>query len=357
MNNENSNPVPLSLSDVDSILAYVPHALGFTPRNSAVFLLLDGNALEATLRVGLPRNGNNDVWVADVLSLLKRVTLTKIATVVYGMQGASSSTAPHSEMVSLLAEALSTNAIDMDQAWCVSDRIWDYMNESWSPLDLDALKFHPVSVNMVTRGSAPADTAELTFTAEPWATAESVRAIAENITCEAHEYFEAWKEVLDSSDPVTLLHEDDTLSATLLASMNLRLVRDFLPVLASFGTKRFDKAFAKIIETAEAPSYMADLLLGHSTENLSWEQIDRLEVVLHNLLGVALGTPKYAFKTLLAWIQWAKGRGSVAMALLEEVVAENEYSLAELLMELLSHGNMPSWATDPARAWRAQVSY
>lgn len=352
MSHENSEREPLSLSNVESILAYIPHALGFTPTESAVLLLINDNRLEATLRVDLPpASGQATKWATQVASLVSRVKANSVSAVIYTRKN-NSEVLPHERTIEALREVLPTYAIDLKDAWCASDRLWSYADKNWKELDLDALKVHDVNIQMIATGSAPLENAKSIFAVDPWANAEGIRAMAEEVTGTPVAFLNGWKSVLASSAPVVALQEDDALTAFLLASMNSKLVRDLLPLLACFGDETVDELLMEYLATGEAPELMADLISGKSDRAIMWKRVDQLERILHNLLGVAKAEPEYAFKTLLAWIQWAKGRGSLSLNLLSEVLAETDYTLAGLLRQLMSHGIMPSWALSPERAWR-----
>ncbi|CEA07868.1 hypothetical protein BN1051_01194 [Arthrobacter saudimassiliensis] len=68
--------------------------------------------------------------------------------------------------------------------------------------------------------------------------------------------------------------------------------------------------------------------------------------------GSLVSAAEPAVPTLLAWIEWARGRGSRARLLLEEALAEHPgYRLAVLMSELFAGGTVPRWTRRPATAW------
>lgn len=96
-----------------------------------------------------------------------------------------------------------------------------------------------------------------------------------------------------------------------------------------------------------------DVLLGQHTGVPDWPVINRSTKLFQSLLPCSTGTPAAALLTMLAWIEWIKGRGSSAAAYVQACFEiEPEYELAVLLDELFSRGILPSWAMSPATAWR-----
>ncbi|WP_026819612.1 DUF4192 domain-containing protein [Arthrobacter castelli] len=96
-----------------------------------------------------------------------------------------------------------------------------------------------------------------------------------------------------------------------------------------------------------------DVLLGQHTGVPDWPVINRAAMLFQSLLEYSTGTPAAALLTMLAWIEWIKGRGSSAAKYVDSCLQiDPEYELAILLDELFSAGMLPSWAMSPATAWR-----
>jgi hypothetical protein len=75
--------------------------------------------------------------------------------------------------------------------------------------------------------------------------------------------------------------------------------------------------------------------------------------LFRELAAVAEGDAKAALLTMLAWVEWARARGSLAQQYLDRCLAEcPDYNLARLLRELLAAGALPSWSTVRESAWR-----
>lgn len=96
-----------------------------------------------------------------------------------------------------------------------------------------------------------------------------------------------------------------------------------------------------------------DVLLGQHTGVPDWPAVNRAAALFQSLLGYSSGTPAAALLTMLAWIEWIKGRGSSAGRYVASCLElDPEYELALLLDELFSYGILPQWAMKPGTAWR-----
>ncbi|MCG2968838.1 hypothetical protein KZ292_26715, partial [Escherichia coli] len=69
-------------------------------------------------------------------------------------------------------------------------------------------------------------------------------------------------------------------------------------------------------ETEERAQELADFLLGGGANTPEWKRLENLWFICRDLLGVARAGQRSALLCILAWIEWAKGRGSMSMALL-----------------------------------------
>jgi hypothetical protein len=94
------------------------------------------------------------------------------------------------------------------------------------------------------------------------------------------------------------------------------------------------------------------ILMGCTGAAPSWERIARLERVA---LGVAqMEEPEVRAPALavLAWVQWARGRGSRCLAFLERSLSVDPgYRLALLLRGLVEQGELAAWARNRETAW------
>ncbi|WP_426303051.1 DUF4192 domain-containing protein [Arthrobacter sp. R-11] len=96
-----------------------------------------------------------------------------------------------------------------------------------------------------------------------------------------------------------------------------------------------------------------DVLLGLHPAVPDWKRLDALDRLLEDLAARGGGEARAAALTLRGWIQWCRGSGSSADALLRQAEAEEPgYRLAALLSELVHRGTLCGWARNRGAAWR-----
>ena len=186
----------------------------------------------------------------------------------------------------------------------------------------------------------------------------------------------------------TPLRGDAELAGFLLASLSDRSVRDTLLVLGAAGLPAAlagAEANGMMIRQVHVPVFPArspasdvqdgaaagtaplprrpgphsaaaghfrNILVGTSSAAPDWVLLDRMHAVISELVPVAHGDPKAALLSLLAWIEWARGRGSRSDVYLQHaLLAAPGYRLALLLRELLGTGVLPDWARSREGSW------
>ena len=369
-----------SLAGPEEVLAYIPHALGFYPRNAVVLLIMQGTGLAATLRVDLPPTDCSGTaaaqWADQLVQLVHKVPeATAVFAAVYTGQtpGGSHGSLPRHELVERLAPELVRSGIQVRDAWYVGSSRWHSyfcLSENCCPsegFDLPDLALTETHLRMVVAGSAPEDQVWDGSGVAAWSNKEAVRlnlGILAQEPCGAaprESLVKDWAGLLDA-DPAGAerrLRTDDVLCASLLLSLNDRMVRDILPYLAGRGTLRALEALKEVSRAAEfgrASQDFSDFLLGTAAGTPDWERLERLWFLCRDLLGVAEGEEASALLCLLGWVNWAKGKGSSALKLFGSALKNDpEYRLAQLMARLVESGEMPSWVADPARAWRLRL--
>ncbi|MBJ2122179.1 DUF4192 domain-containing protein [Arthrobacter sp. MSA 4-2] len=99
----------------------------------------------------------------------------------------------------------------------------------------------------------------------------------------------------------------------------------------------------------------SDFLVGRSFEAPRWDTLDAAHDLLLRLSAVSADESQAAVHSMLGWIEFARGRGSLACVYFERAErACPGYRLAGLLKELLLRGGLPEWACSPDTAWSAR---
>ncbi len=369
-----------SLASPEEVLAYIPHALGFYPRNAVVLLIMQGTGLAATLRVDLPLTGNGEEqclqWTKQLVRLVHKVPdATSVFAAIYTGQtpGKDHGSLPKHELLEQLAAAMVHSGIHVRDSWYVGAQRWhSYFckSENCCPsegFELPDLALTETHLRMVVAGSAPEEHIWDGSGVADWTNKTTIREYAEIL---AHEYvgtdnresmIRDWADLLEAH-PVLAerrLRGDESFCASLLVSLSDRTVRDILPYLAGRGTTRALEAFKEVSREAgfgPASQDFSEFLLGTSSCTPDWDRIDRLWFYCRDLLGAAHGTEETALLCLLGWVNWAKGKGSSALGLFSTALEKDpDYRLAQLMGTLLESGEMPSWVADPRRAWRLRL--
>lgn len=369
-----------SLAGPDEVLAYIPHALGFYPRNSVVLLIMQDSGLAATLRVDLPldRTEQSDerTWVRQLVDLVHKVPNADAVFVAFYTGQARADAVdwpPQHQLLQELVAALVRTGIQVRDGWHVGSERWhSYFccgdeccpEEGFALPDLALTETH---LRMVVAGSAPEDHLWDGSGVPAWENRDEVRVqVAKTLegfsgAAARERLIDGWAQLL-AADPLVAERKMRTgaaLCGSLLASLHDKTIRDLLPYLAGGGEENAVQAFREVTRSVEfgaASQDFSGFLLGTADTRPDWERMDRLWFVCRDLLGVAAGQDHSALLCLLGWLEWAKGRGSSALNLLKAALrTDPDYRLAQLLLRLLETGEMPCWVADPDRAWHRKL--
>jgi hypothetical protein len=370
-------PLPGHLRDIESVL-------GFRPRDSVALRVHLGRDLFAVLRVDLPRSATRRAarggGRAPVQTLPERELIADLAaaveTMVSRIRGATGfdvagyGEVTHAERaVAAVSERLVlAGFVEHDSCLVVDDR-WSrhsLAERSWQP-------FPPLEPE-----STPSDPHRGHFVPiRPIAAERRDAALAMLAGHEQHDEssqaaFENWAIALDPETPL-----DSDARAILLAwSLRDGVLRDSVLMLAAWGP---DAAFRALAETLAGADTSADC---GGPENAGAETgadaaVDPLRMlqaasagspsVLHALVGRGHDTPRASqirravkvlrwvaecspstlsapVLVLLAWLDWARGRGSAAIGYLDLAeAADPHYALARLFRRVVDSGRIPEW--------------
>ncbi|WP_077488625.1 DUF4192 family protein [Sinomonas mesophila] len=95
------------------------------------------------------------------------------------------------------------------------------------------------------------------------------------------------------------------------------------------------------------------VLLGHTAGPPDWGRVEQLERICQRLTEMEEPEVRAPALSLLAWVQWARGRGGRSMRYLERALSvDPDYRLAQLLRRFVDHGELSGWARRGDAAWR-----
>lgn len=406
-------PEHLTITGPEDILGFIPHSLGYWPANSLVAMTMQGKRLGATLRVDLPcRDSDSGLrqfsrTVSEYLEADRDAdgTLLVLFTnegwageeasgIVTAGQGPAPATGVLGRLLATLEDELESSGRPVRDAWYVGDDFWRnaYCSDpSCCPFpgrSIDEIRDSRLNAEMVFRGSSvgedpasskagnlpreePADVAVI-GSEQRWA-AEFL--VSRGSRQQFAVMLDVWERVLAGERENAIPAE---LAGYLRASLRIPHWRDAVLVMSAasrlaaeegaedFGI--FDPASdfpvasppldgLPLAGPADEAAYpvpgYGDVLLGLAPRTPRWDRIRSLERVLLQLGNAGGGEAGAAALTGRGWIEWCRGRGSFAHALLDRASAEHPgYRLAELLSELVSRGTLCGWAGRRDAAWQ-----
>lgn len=333
----------LRISSPADILSFIPHTLGFAPRESFVFIAMRGNMLGATLRVDAPTDGNTVGFaraMADYLALDTQANAAVLA--VYTDQPAAQGLArPFHGHVEAIIETLDAAGVPLKDAWLVTSKHWKNLlcdDPRCCPIEsLESITDGQLNAEMIFRGSSYRNAPGTTYppfdgpadTAEQIEHAGHVLQYSEEINA-----LELWSEAIACSGRIS-----PESAVKLLACFQYPTLRDVL--------------MCTVIEpertTAEGSGY---LLVGEGIRP-DWTRVDGAQEAAWELIAAAPETYRAPLLTVIGWLYYLKGQSSVAAehfdAALEDVPG---YRLAVLMEELVSHGKIAPVAADEATGYK-----
>ncbi|WP_104160795.1 DUF4192 domain-containing protein [Arthrobacter sp. ZGTC212] len=180
---------PFPVSGPADILAYIPHSLGFTPKESLVLMTVDSSRLGATLRLDLPASAlDYSEFAAKVSGILRSdVCANGVLMALYTDRAwKRPDTPPYRRLIHQLSRCLTGNGLPIRDGWVISSTAWReyFCSDSgccpWPGRPLQDITNSTLSAEMVYRGSAYAPTLEQAVALdlpEPWGEPGAVAAV------------------------------------------------------------------------------------------------------------------------------------------------------------------------------------
>lgn len=373
------------LANLADVVAMVPHRMGFHPSRSVVLVLLDEHGRWfATARQDWRTEepvGRLCAWIDDVASDADHVLVG-----VYGPREAGRD----------LLMVVSVCIENVARGWVMHEDGWDEAVPPgrWQEHPLEELWSSPAQLRCWSEGSAPLGRPEPHQVRPPWEAARAERwqrelEIAagsawlgeltrdENtvqgpgaLTVEQLRQGRAmlaWDHVLTEIEETLSrgleVRWDDLLEPLAVAVDGLDHcpVRDYAFVRAIVGERPDEHEVAMADDAGERGTLgswwdpdrqelldeveMAQkVLLGEFDAPPAGLGAAALRVVLEEMVEQSPAGPASHMRCLLAWMDWANGRGSMAAAGLERVLAsEPGHAFAGLLLRFVDSGTVPRW--------------
>lgn len=331
----------IKVSTREGLLAFMTHALGFTPSESLVFITLADNKVGATLRVDIPAGNNEFVarYVTEALRRHREATATIMA-----VYTDAPGDYPHAALVKVLEMELLVAGMPIKDALLVTSAGWRVYFDAAAPVSApDTITDSAANAALIFSGSDP----EAGKPRNPEFTgvlgnARTIAVLAANLVD---------VDPLDMSAPVmrearaawtrALGTVPDNKDACLLvAYMQNRMIRDRM--LADFFSTN-EQEFSAI-------------LVGDLTTCPTWARADQAQTLLVELLSQTPDKFRAPLFTALGFIAWYKGQATLADQYFRLALdIDPDYELAKLLVQIAGLGILPQVALNAETAYRREV--
>ncbi|MDI3243008.1 DUF4192 domain-containing protein [Arthrobacter sp. AL08] len=334
----------IRISSPADILGFIPHTLGFVPRESFVFLTMRGETLGATLRVDAPAAAEPSGFAQSMVEYL--ALDTQATAVLLAIYTASTpppgQPRPFHDHVEAVIEALEVAGTPLQDAWLVTPSHWqnllcDSDAGCCPPESLESITDGQLNAELVFRGSSYQKTPGTSYApfAGPADREEQIRhALPGVLGAELNPGRELWAEALTRdgwTDPATAVE--------LLACFQRPDLRDAL--------------FCNVIDPERPDAEdSGNLLVGEGIAP-DWDRVDRAQDTARDLIDAAPEGYRAPLLTLIGWLAYLKGQSSVAGDHFGLALADTSgYRLAALMDQLVSRGTIAPVAKNQATAYK-----
>jgi hypothetical protein len=341
-------PVPLRADSPEALLAIVPHLLGFAPRTSLVVIGTEGpgDRIKVTLRYDLPDPPGAGIaadLAAHAVGVLTSQQLTALVAVGYGPRPLVDPVAQ-----ALLAAAGPAGIGIGDILRVEGRRYWSYLCtvEACCPAAGTPFAADSRAAFALARagGHVLADRAAVAARVAPLGgiEAESMRQATRRAQRQVRQL-------------LARVRKSSRLGAArrMIASEGLNAVGSMI------GTYRAGGRYATDYQLAWITVALRDLRVRDD----AWARMDPEHADAHRRLWIDLtrrAQPGYvaAPASLLAFVAWQSGDGALANVALDRALADDpQYSMAQLLRQVITAGTPPSLARLPMTPEEVAASY
>ncbi len=362
------------------LLAVVPVLIGFEPRNSLVVVVFRGTRTCGALRVDLPGPGDSAVGrrlanhVVGTLCKIRGAESVVLAVFTDERFRADGASPPHSDLVRVFERSIGHTGFSIRDSLCVAADGWAAYGDHEIPP-----RVHPLSAieGSTLPAAVPGELrrASVVPTRQkrvPDADPILLRKMASDL----RQFRSAlWREGASASegagagvDPevgvdLPALAEDalswdsrdiDTSGALLLFAMQAPPTRDAIMLQWATSYPRAVHVWegVRIPEslTTSGCEELGNLMMGIG-DKPDRARVDRGISLLRQLVSRAADAERRAPLCMLAWLNWALGRGTVAGEYIEEALTiDRDYGMAQLLFALFGSGLLPDWAFEDSAA-------
>jgi hypothetical protein len=332
-------------------VSMVPSMLGFQPQDSLVVVLFRDARSVGSFRLDLPsRHTDLDEYSAELVGVLSRVEgVNKLAFLVY-------TDTPHDDdLIGRLAEAVMPLQFlyEPNGFFYVASDGWGFWGDEPSPLSDLVIPDERV-VQMPVRESQtaidPVDPPDDQYVSAVW----DVIVLATMSDIPDADIFDGSADLFTWWESV--LSQTGTLSPSSTAQILLAFVRPsirdtlLLATIDGEDVGRFATAAQHAYQEhgTPYPEHLAKRIIGAGPR----PGFDRMRALRPHLERAILCAPVDDFMVgplaILGWMSWAAGNASVAREYLyQSAQVDPNHGFTNILIDMIAHGHLPSWAFSP----------
>lgn len=404
---ESSGSLEYNARSRADLIIYIRHVLGFIPQKSIVLVAVENDVLSAVLRVNLPPSGCTGDQLRDFLTDVV-APYQGMHESGYLLMVVFDDDQLSEENLNQRHQSLITQAVNSDRSNpCITDvfcatpqQVWGVFPEVTDEEDIspEALEVNPLTTYLTVEGFSAHDNVQEAvdrMRTGPWPRMHAIRSAIKNNLKQRHTVIEGFSNDLDfvrfvyqrmekweywinrvSKSSAPTRHDKDGSGIRKYRSEAVNLVtdlahvriRDLVLLLAHFEFPTMVAASSQhyletddrqtllseigvseecmISEEAWDPRFLSKALTGSTDTAPCWERNSALNALLRELLPIAGGDSRQAILGILGWLEWTRGRSSLAMAYLDKAIREDSnYRFTQLFRTLLSTGKISEWAT------------
>ncbi|MHA7146755.1 DUF4192 domain-containing protein [Arthrobacter sp. TmT3-37] len=360
MNENTPKGHQLTATTAADMLAYIPNALGFQPRESFAFVTLRGNSTGATLRIGIPADTTPAADFAKVALhyLLADTAADGVLMFVYTNEvadaartGENPDAKPYMTYARAIEAELENVGISLRNGWLITDRGWmPYFCEDNGCCDLnpsDEIRDSAINAELIYRGySTQEEPAKLT--ADPAFIGSD----------EAHTTITEFTYLVHLGGVPDELDFDHASMRIARAQWNEALGENVEENEACdlagwlFIKPVRDRIMADAISAADDEATYQQVLTGRYEGQPDWSRVEATEDLLVNILAYTPTEDRAPLFCFLGWLRWYRGSSSVAAAYFDKAIeVDHRHRLARLMREMVGHGLLPLAAQNERTAY------
>ncbi|MGO4587002.1 DUF4192 domain-containing protein [Arthrobacter sp. 2RAF6] len=331
----------LRVSGPADILGFIPHALGFAPARSFVFITVSRGRLGATLRIDAPAPATapRDYAQRVATYLAADENATGVLLAVYTDAETDTNGRPFHAHVEAIIGELELAGMPLRDAWIITPAHWrnllcDADCGECEPQQLATITDSHVNAAMVFEGSNYQTPAPefAPFTGAPGTEERILAAVPSGTTQSVAAARALWCRALEGSES-----PDEATALNLVANFQHVFVRDMMACdIVSDGT-----------------ASPGDVILGTGDIAPDWNRVAKAEKIMRELVDAAPVGYRAPLQTLIGWIHFYRGTASAATQYYELALEDTpRYRLAKLLSEVARRGAVAGVAQNPATAYR-----